>query len=224
MRPPSFSMTFTPSSMALIVLSVVLSGAGGLTATFKGAVAGAAFGALTGGFAGVDLGATGAPGAGALAVVADSADFGAEDAGALGLEADVEVADFGTTPGPEAEGTVGLETDFAIAFATGVAAGVDPAPGLLVEVVDGSVVCFGVPTAGFPAGIAALVAGLLTVPDAGAGVDEAGFLTAGKVFGAAFAAGGLVAAGALFGAGEILAARAGGGIVGLSSAMFACCF
>jgi hypothetical protein len=218
-KPPSFSTIFTPSSIALMVLSVVLKGAAGavaaeIGAAEIGAAEGIAFFAVVDGFAGTGLAAPGAPGVFA-GILADGVTFAAE-AGALGLGAGVEAAGFEATPGPDVE--------FVADLVTGLLTEAAPIKGLLVGVVEDVIVCFGGPFAGFGTEVDPEVAGLFAVTVAGAGTDGADFWVVGATFGVVLATDGLVATCVLFGTGTAVRVGAGAGAVGLTSAILTCNF
>jgi hypothetical protein len=158
---------------------------------------------------------SGAPGA-FSGVLTEDATFATEEAGALDLVAGVEAAGFGAIPRPDTE-------DVAV-LATGLLTVTVAVEGLLVEVVEDGVVCFGVPFVDFGAGADLAVGGLFTVIVTGAGVDEACFWTAGATFGVVFAIEGSAATVVLLGAGGEPTAEAGVGTVGLMSAILICYF
>jgi hypothetical protein len=176
-RPPNFVMIFVPSSIALTVLSAVLKGAAGVV-TAGAATLGVAFGVVVDGLAGTDFVVAGAPAgagltgtdfavagvlteAGLAGVLAEATALPAEEVIApvvLGLV--VVVTDFGVTPGLAVDGVADL--------ATGLLTVADTAAGFALTV-------FGVVLAGFGAGTDPGAAGLVTVPEAGAEVLDAGF-------------------------------------------------
>jgi hypothetical protein len=155
----------------------VLKGAAGVV-TAGAATLGVAFGVVVDGLAGTDFVVAGAPAgagltgtdfavagvlteAGLAGVLAEATALPAEEVIApvvLGLV--VVVTDFGVTPGLAVDGVADL--------ATGLLTVADTAAGFALTV-------FGVVLAGFGAGTDLGAAGLVTVPEAGAEVLDAGF-------------------------------------------------
>jgi hypothetical protein len=210
MKPPNFSTIFTPSSMALIVLSAVVIGTGGVAAAGTGVLEGPVFDKSATGFAGTDFETIGAPGA-FMEVLDEGVVLAADEAGALDLERGAEVADLGATL------TLGVAD--ASVLAIGLVNVVVLVAGLLIGVVDVDIVCLEAPFVGLGAMLAPTATNFFTVPVAGVGELWTDFWVTEATCGAVLAGSRLGITGLACIAGEALTAVFGSGSVGLTSAI-----